>query len=402
MGPEQEAWLGAWRKKYRDLNLSGLHWLLDRPEIAGGWLNTKQHSLTLRDYDEADGPRSPRFLYGWIQGRGLEALVTHAAFVRESDPALAAVAEVRARTLYRALTALYERHGTGYFLYDADLNPIYLDPVGQPHRQESGLAFATYSQVFMLKGLIAAADAFDKPYLPRWRDDLHTLVGRIETGRFLQNERQRLSKEALAAEDENYGPRMILLGAAAMLRQLGLGAAFGDRLITQVLERHRDARSGLLCDVPGGDLCNPGHAIEFFGFALDFIAPGDPRLPQLLQGLLDHCRAGFHGPGVAIAVSVNDGTVLEPYFPWWTLPETIRATALAYERSGDERFLHYWERADTAFWDNYLHPNAPIAYQNRDWAGPVDRVPATPDLDPLYHTALSLLGAIRVMDRLSR
>src|SRR3546814_3545650 len=63
--------------------------------------------------------------------------------------------------------------------------------------------------------------------------------------------------------------------------------------------------------------------------------------------LFRSCEAGFHGPGVGIAVSVTTGAVLEPHFPWWTLPETIRATALAYERSGDARFIEFWHRADS-------------------------------------------------------
>ena len=32
--------------------------------------------------------------------------------------------------------------------------------------------------------------------------------------------------------------------------------------------------------------------------------------------------------------------------------------------------------------------------------GPIDHVPATPDLDPGYHTGLSLLAAIEVADAL--
>jgi hypothetical protein len=33
--------------------------------------------------------------------------------------------------------------------------------------------------------------------------------------------------------------------------------------------------------------------------------------------------------------------------------------------------------------------------------GPIDYVPATPDLDPGYHTGLSLLAAIEVADALA-
>jgi len=399
---EADSRLAAWRDKYQEFNVAGLRWLLARPELAGGWLNTKLHSITLREYDESDGPRSPRFTYGWIQGRGLEALVTHALSIRETHRDLASAALERARGLYKALASLYERYGNGYFLYDADLTPVYLDVSGEPQPQATDLEPSTYSQVFMLKGLVVAATVLDAASVPKWKLQLDLVVERIEADRFLQNERQALGAPALAQQAENYGPRMIMLGAAAVLRQHGLEAEFGDRFLAQILAHHRDGASPLLSDEPGGDVCNPGHAIELLGFALDYLPVGDPRQAEVLAALVAHCDAGFHGPGVAIEVSIRDGAVLEPYFPWWALPETIRSVALAYERTGDSCFLDYWDRADRAFWSNYVHPNAPVAYQNRDWTAPVDRVPATPDLDPLYHTGLSLLGAIGAVDRLSR
>ena len=67
---------------------SAIRWLVDRPSQSG-FLNTKVNSLTGVDYDAASsGLRGPQFTYGWIQGRGLEALVTFADFYQELDPAL--------------------------------------------------------------------------------------------------------------------------------------------------------------------------------------------------------------------------------------------------------------------------------------------------------------------------
>ena len=54
---------------------------------------------------------------------------------------------------------------------------------------------------------------------------------------------------------------------------------------------------------------------------------------------------------------------------------------------------------DTIFFRDYWRPEASIAYQCRTEEGPVDYVPATPDLDPGYHTGLSLLAAIDVVER---
>lgn len=50
-------------------------------------------------------------------------------------------------------------------------------------------------------------------------------------------------------------------------------ACFADRFVAHVLDRHLDASSGLLRNVPGDDACNVGHGIEFVGFALNGEGP---------------------------------------------------------------------------------------------------------------------------------
>jgi hypothetical protein len=100
-----------------------------------------------------------------------------------------------------------------------------------------------------------------------------------------------------------------------------------------------------------------------------------------------------------LSVDARDGAHRSAYRPWWSLPETARAAALVREATGDPEALAIWERADAAFFTHYWRPEARLAYQTRDSEGPVDFVPATPDLDPGYHTCLSLLGAIEAIDR---
>jgi hypothetical protein len=87
---------------------------------------------------------------------------------------------------------------------------------------------------------------------------------------------------------------------------------------------------------------------------------------------------------------------LNPLRPWWSLPEAIRAAALLWRHTGDPRVLAVWQRADAIFFDRFWRGDPPIAFQTRDGSGPVDHVPATPDLDPGYHTGLSLLAAAEV------
>lgn len=390
------------RQAYVEANAGTLRWLLQRPLLAGRYLNSKQNSITLADYTEADGLRGPGFIYGWIQGRGLEALATHAAFFEAVDPGLAARIDAVGRTLYGALDALSSPNGHAYFCYDANMVPVRPEGEGIVAQSQPAEIF-TYSDIFVAKGLIAAAARYAPADVSRHLNALAVIIRAIEDGRFQMEERRPLLAVSVAAEPADFGPRMIMLGAAGMLRRIGEAASFADRFIAQVLERHYDAASGLLLNVAGEDACNVGHAIEFVGFALEHLGPdADGGLIARLEAiLLASFAAGFHGPGIALSVSAATGARLSPYCPWWSLPETIRSAALAYERTGNAATLKVWQRAHDAFFGNYWRGTPAIAYQTMTADGPVDFVPATPDLDPGYHTGLSLLSAIEAVDRRS-
>ncbi|KKB85164.1 hypothetical protein VW29_07470 [Devosia limi DSM 17137] len=392
------------RQTYIDANAASLRWLLGRPLLGGGFLNSKQNSITLANYGPADGLRAPQFTYGWIQGRGLEALVTHAAFFAASDPALTARIDAVAQPLYAMLRGLWEWHGHAYFCYDGHLQPVIAAADGSTAPQSRPADIYTYSDIFVLKGLIAAAARYAPGNVARHLADLPQLVSAIEGGRFQMDERRALCPQSLADQADDFGPRMILLGAAGMLHRIGHpeAAGFADRFVAHVLERHLDGQSGLLRNVPGADACNVGHGIELVGFALDYLpADADAALiGQLEAVLLASFKAGFHAPGVRLVVSAATGQPTSPYCPWWSLPETIRSAALAYERSGNPAVLAVWRQAHEAFFDTFWRGEPAIAYQTMTDNGPVDFVPATPDLDPGYHTGLSLLAAIEAAGRL--
>ena len=90
--------------------------------------------------------------------------------------------------------------------------------------------------------------------------------------------------------------------------------------------------------------------------------------------------------------------MISPLCPWWSLPETFRSAALCHAYSRSDATLRIWQQAHGAFFSRYWRGQPAIAYQTMDKSGPVDFVPATPDLDPGYHTGLSLLGAIDAFD----
>lgn len=401
---KHQDFLAEAQRRYADANAASLRWLLGRPIIHGAFLNSKQNSITLADYGDTDGLRSPAYTYGWIQGRGLEALAVHAAYFEQVEPELARQMDEVARGLYRALDALWERDGHAYFCYDETLQAVLAgDRVAEPFTTPPTDIY-TYSDIFVTKGLLAAAARFEPGDVERHLVKFAAIVDAIEQGRFQMNERVALSHEAVAQQADDFGPRMILLGAAGMLVRMGRAdiAAFADRFIDDVLDRYFDPASGLLRNTPGDDVCNVGHGIEFVGFALDYLGVGvDPAmLSQLETILLASFAAGFVDPGLRLTVSAKTGEPLSPYCPWWSLPETIRSAALAYELSGRPEALAVWQKAHEAFFTHYWRTTPAIAYQTRTEAGAVDYVPATPDLDPGYHTGLSLLAAINAVSRI--
>jgi hypothetical protein len=405
---EFKAFLRKAREAYVACNRDTLEWVLDRGPLAGGFINTKVNSISLKDYGSEDGWRGPDYTYGWIQGRGLEALVTHAAFFEKEDPALAARLDAAARQLYAVLAPLYERYGGAFFCYDASMTPVRRDSEGRPVPQNTGTPYFTYSDAFVLKGLIAATTRYDvarrAPYLAK----MAALVEGTENGLFIGDEQLPLTAESAAAQEPEFGPRMILMGAAGMLTQLGLHqeASFGDRYIAHVLERHWDKEgenpSFLIRDIEGGDRCNVGHAIELAGFSYEYLpATAAPEtIDNIRLAMLSSFNAAFTEPGLCLHVSAASGERISPYFPWWSLPETVRAASLCYLRRPDDAVLATWQKAHEAFFANYWRAEHALAYQTRDRQGPVDFVPATPDLDPGYHTGLSLLAAIHACDEL--
>lgn len=399
--------LGRARENYAACNAATLNWMLDRPLLRGRFLNTKQNSITLADYGRDDGLRGPDFLYGWIQGRGLEAIATHADFLEREEPGLARRLDGAGRTLYEALDGLNRRHGHAFFCYDRELQPVIAGRDGSVGPQTAPGGIFTFSDIFVRKGLVAAAARYAPADLPRQTAALLAVAQAIEGRRFLIDERGPLDEAALAAQPDDYSPRMIMLGAAGLLQRLGLGhqADFAVPFMAWVLDRHFDPQTGLLHDIPGGGQCNVGHGIEFVGFCAEFLEAEegvDPGLVERLERvLLASFEAGFVGPGLCLTVSATSLAPASPYCPWWSLPETVRAAALIHERTASRETLGVWKAADAAFFRHYWRGDPPLAYQTMTAEGPADHVPATPDLDPGYHTGLSLLAAIRAADRIA-
>ncbi|MGV8856491.1 MAG: hypothetical protein ACOH2L_17825 [Devosia sp.] len=393
------------RQRYRASNAATLNWMLKRPALHGAYLNTKMNPLSLQDYSGDDGWRGPDHIYGWIQGRGLESVVTHAQAFADDDQQLAHDLDQAGQRLYGALDALLSRDGHVSFCYDRDMRPTrFIDTVRHVPQEQAADVY-TFSDTFAAKGLVVGAARYQSEDLPRQLAALARVIAAIEDGRFQIDEKLPVNHKSLAAQADDFGPRMIMLSAGGLLNRIGRPdlTGFADRFISQVIDNHFDPKSGLLRNVPGQDACNVGHGIEFVGFALDYLPTDlDPELLRVLVTILvSSFDKGFEGPGVRLVVSAATGQPTSPYCPWWTLPETIRSAALCFERNQSDAAMRLWQAADAAFFERYWRANAGIAYQCLTGDGPIDYVPATPDLDPGYHTGLSLLAAIEMVERQS-
>ncbi len=396
-GAAMTTFLAEASARYGAANAAALGWMLDRPRRWGGFLDTCYNALERRDYTHADGYRGPQYLHGWIQGRGLEALARFGRALAAEDAALSTRCHGAAGPLHDALARLIEPSGHAFFRYDTALQPLLCAPDAPVRRQVTAPDLYTYSDAFAAKGLVAAAGWLGDPRLPDWRGYLGRVVTAVEEGRFQIDEAAPISAETIAAQPDAYTPRMILLGAAPHARE----TAYVGRFVEHVLSRHLDCATGLLRDVAGADATNPGHAAEFVGLTLEAMPDDpDPALVAQLGRILGAAfRAGFDGRGLVLRRSISTGQPMSPYRPWWPLVETIRAAALVWERTRSDAALAIWKAADKAFFEHYWLDDPPVAIQSRNAHGPVDHVPATPDLDPGYHTGLSLLAAEQVARR---
>ncbi|MGQ7847512.1 hypothetical protein ACUNV4_23680 [Granulosicoccus sp. 3-233] len=388
--------------RYLDANQRSIEWVLSRSHDEP-WINTKFNPIELRDYSIEDALRGPGFVYGWIQGRALESLIQHARSLAVDDPLLSSSLLARCRVLYKALDDLHSEHDHACFCYDRNMTPVVTGSQFTGQAQRRSPRIRTYSDLFVVKGLIAASALLAPECLERHLSSLEIIIQAIDNDHFLMDESGHIDHEALQRQEKDFGPRMIALGAASLLHSLDLPHRdhFSKRFVQDVLEQHAHANSGLISNAPGGAVLNAGHAIELIGFHLETWGNALPdrviaTLSRLLAGTFN---SAFDGSGLRLTIDLATRKSCSNLSPWWSLPETIRAASLAFELTQDPQFLQIWQAADKAFFENFWLGSPPLAVQMMRDGHAVDIVPATPDLDPGYHTGLSLLAARGVCQR---
>lgn len=169
------------------------------------------------------------------------------------------------------------------------------------------------------------------------------------------------------------------------------------------------ARDGRVIDHLDGRTLNPGHAIEAAWFILEEARQRrDVGLRQLGCRMLDWMwRRGWdaeHG-GILYFVGLDERPVQEYWHDmkfWWPQNETIIATLLAYELTGEARYLR-WHRQirDWAWahfpdrehgeWFGYLHRDGSLSQRAKGnlWKGP-------------FHLPRMLVMLLRILERIRK
>jgi len=431
------------REYYTQLLISAMSWLVKRyHEYADyGWINTKVNLLTGKDFEDSDLLRGRKTIYGWIQGRALEALAGHAVWMRQvpgTDDLIESIRDIISRVYAKLDNARNQNNGHLSFMMDVDGKAFIPDEWGNKKipRDHASSVF-NYSDLFGAKGMYAAARFLnDAEKIEDSKQYCLDVIDALWNRNFVSGQ-YSFRGVISGAEDVTFslGPYMLCMNM--MTNMLSDDATYTDegmRLLQHIVQRHinsppkwdfgeeydcveNTAHDGMPLIEDGKALSDPGHCVEFTGFALKFLhalgqsPPGEKYKTQIsdlrslcIKVLIRNFENGFVYPpgGICKTFDLVGRRVLDFGMPWWSLPETMRAVAYAlHATKNDEtagRLSHIFSQCHRSFTENYLsgHFNY-IAIQTLGIDGrPAEIIPATPDADPGYHTGLSLIDCLSV------
>ena len=415
--------------------------IADRFDPAYPFVNTKLDLLTGKDFANDDPIRGQGAVYGWIQGRALEALAGHCAWFarRGIAPDLVSHLKEMMRLVLNRVRQMRARNGGHlWFFMTPEGDPFRLNADGKPEpfAMTPHVPFG-FSDVFSAKGMFAAARYLgDEDAAAEALAYVHRVDAAIWQGRFVSDQAPLDPTNVVLPEPGRHfhGPFMIALGTAALLVLQGQreGVAMGLRLIGRELEGYVNLNGRVPgfeegdlweavddADMPYRDgkgqvLSDPGHALECVGLALKFTAAArasgfltvgqaealdrvEAVMPLILRRNFEN---GFLGQGICKAFDLASRQPMNRDLPWWSLPETMRAAAFAQAiaQNGDDRAMcdHVLRACHNAFVRHFVRPDLHLmAYQTISEDGtPISVIPATADADPGYHTGLSIIDML--------
>ena len=200
----------------------------------------------------------------------------------------------------------------------------------------------------------------------------------------------------------------------------------GAELTAHLLEKYYRPETGAFveyvtpdgkpfADRDGMETVDPGHAIEFCCFALEFSRLAEMHnrhgalrarvnevAPRTIRWMVDNGWNAAH-PGIYKTIDSRSHRPLNDTMPWWILPETLLALTLAYERTHDPSFLRSFKKAHDTYFTRYMNPVTDWGpFQNIDGktGTPIDIVPACKFQDPEFHSGRNLLTVGDVLQRI--
>lgn len=403
-----------------------------RPQYKGGYFNI--NSVTGRPYEH-------HCCYSWTDGRSLGEL--SASWVSKLGPRdrLRAYAD----HLYVALRERYQVNGWFPHAVDDQTNRATDDPLNVRIEPDA----SSFSHIFVLNGLFQYGLAFkDETALHLARCLLGELRHALRAGTFLEGAAPR--PEGHRAQ----GPSMIALGAISdvleTLQALSGGSLdatsedarslidLGRECVDYILHHHYRPEDHAFWEVSQGAeavrndqgqvITDPGHTLEFTGFAARFSIFLEPEEGESLR---ETCRSlflwaagrGFHASRDLIYKNVDrdtgtpikDATVTDlgqrvspevfqehfggkaqtatlSTFPWWVPMELLAAGSLLRHGDDSGKVDGYLLRAIHGLFQYYCNPRIDgLCYQNigDEFFDYLDIPPATPTLD-LMHSHRSL------------
>ena len=433
---------------YQAMIVTQLRAILDRTGRSEyyPWIDTKINLITGEDLPPVHPLLGRDLVSGWVQGRGLESVARFAAWLTpfagdgEVDRLITRARRVAADLLAKLRQARTVNGGHLYF---------FMTPAGQafdlgPEMQRVPVALDAaslhgYSDLFCAKGMYAAAHLLGDPDAVSEAHAFCMAVYRDITARAFRSDQPQPADGARAwvTGAFSHGPSMIALGMAALLAEFEPGpqsAELGLTLARYVLDSHVnlggrwpqlreydlvefvDAAGDPWADESGRIVSDPGHSLEFVGLFLKFsravrhyggATPAQQEairgIERIMPALLARAFANGYRPaagGICKTVDLLTRRPVDDTMPWWSLPETIRAALAAWRVAEDDASrracLETLARSHNAFVTHYVRPQTYLmAVKVRDARGEVlDVVPAYPDADPGYHTALSLMDTL--------
>jgi hypothetical protein len=408
----------------------GIRLLLHRHRAQRDWpyVDTKFNPNTGQDLPES----AYDVVFSWFLGRGTQALDGHLPWLdrlesltnRERDETRALFGTLVGNMAGAISEITKKNNGRSPFRVNRNLEAI--DEQG--HRIEIDAGATGAGDIFCGKGLIAEGSE------ACIRSGLDMLLRSAEA---IRQNRVGVEQFTEQPRDISHGSKMLMQDAVQLVfRKTGDAQARAQILemsadfIAGVLDLHYDAESATFSEYIDAETkerkshLDPGHANELVGLGLgalqcmkaDVANLTDARrklvdracieMPRLLIKSTELGWNDIH-PGLYKAVDNKSGEAINDEMPWWNLPETMRAAVRAYEVTRDDptrtQCLDVLRKCHNAYFEHYLNrDNMLFPFQTISGATGkvVDKVPAVPEGDPLYHTNLALLEMLEVLERL--